>query len=82
MSRPSHVGSSKVPAANPLDSKARAALAPHDLDLIAALERGDIVLIRKDRLLKLNKLPYRQQLEAVTPGALVPRTEATALIQS
>ena len=63
-------------------SSSRAALAPLDLGLIAALERGDIALIRTESLLELTKLPYRQQLEATSPGALVPPAEAAALIRS
>ena len=71
-----------TPATHALDAKTFDALAPLDLGLIAALERGDIALIRTESLLKLTKLPYRQQLEASNSGALMPPAEAAALIRS
>ena len=58
-------------------------LAPLDLDLITAIERGDIALIRTEMLLlELTELTFRQQLEAANPHALMPPDEAAALIRS
>lgn len=65
-----------------LSAKTVAALSPLDSALIATLEQGGIALVRTESLLKLSKLPYRQQLEAIDPTALMPPAEAAALLRS
>ena len=73
---------SQAPKSDVLDAKTRAALAPLDATLIAALERGDIKLIRTVPLLKLTKLTYRQALEANDPSIFMPPAEAAALLRA
>ena len=65
-----------------LSAKTVAALSPLDSALIATLEQGDIALVRTESLLKLSKLPYRQQLEEREPSEsplLGPEEAATLL---
>ena len=83
---PSTAGAGKKPLANEghplLSAKTVAALSPLDSALLATLEQGDIALVRTESLLKLSKLPYRQQLEVIDPTAFMPPAEAAALLRS
>ena len=53
-----------------------------DATLVAALERGDVKVLRVEEVLKLSKVSSRQTLEAEAPGVFMTAEEAVALVRA